>query len=213
VCVLLQVPTERAPSCCEYLKEFASCCKTYATSWSGQTAISGVNHLLAIAFFSYGLLEFGPGSKYDVLSAELEKFLWSGITLTVIGVFTSATSYFQRRWPQCKYTPTDDSFRLACVLKALLVMNKALIVYELSKIDLAATPGLQTWTMCEKQPSKCDAIFFSGKHRSHLPNTLRTNRETSTQQHNAIVRAFCMQVGDCGVCALSVHPRPAHLCI
>ena len=64
-----------------------------------------------------------------------------------MGVVTSATSFFQRRWPQFKYTPTDDSFRLACVLKALLVMNKALIVYELSKVDLNLTPGLKTWTI------------------------------------------------------------------
>ena len=141
----------RMPTCCDKVKELAGCIKTYATSWTGQTAISGVNHAFAIVLFLYGLHEFG-----DHLSPELKKFLWSGIGLTAAGAITSATSFFQRRWPRFKVTPTDDSFRLACVLKALLVMNKALIVYELSKVDLTLTPGstpgstwrgdLKTWT-------------------------------------------------------------------
>ena len=35
------------PTCCDKCKELMSCVKTYATSWSGQTVISGVNHLIA----------------------------------------------------------------------------------------------------------------------------------------------------------------------
>jgi hypothetical protein len=136
------IDTERMPTKCERLQEYFYCIKTYVTSWTGQTVISGFNHLLAIGFFSYGLHEFS-----EHLTLELKKFLVSGLVLTGVGVVTSATSFFQRRWPQYKFTPTDDSFRLACVLKALLVMNKALIVYELSKIDMRMLPHLQTWTL------------------------------------------------------------------
>ena len=136
------IDAERMPTRRERLLELYYCIRTYITSWTGQTVISGLNHLLAIGFFTYGLNEFS-----EHLTPELKKFLVSGLVLTSIGVITSTMSFFQRRWPDFKVSPTDDSFRLACVLKALLVMNKALIVYELSKIDMRMLTRLRTWTL------------------------------------------------------------------
>eukprot|EP01043_Picozoa_sp_COSAG02_P061051 COSAG02_NODE_8116_length_2702_cov_2.379946_1_plen_423_part_00 len=103
--------------------------------------ISGVNHFAAVVLFSYGLHHYG-----NVMSLALKKALKSGISMTLFGMITSFGSFVMRRYPQYKMLPTDDSFRLACVLKALLVMNKALIVYELSKIDMSANPSLRHWT-------------------------------------------------------------------
>jgi hypothetical protein len=130
------------PSFCDKFKELMCCIKTYTMSWTGQTCISGLNHFAAVALFSYGLHHFG-----NDMSLALKKFLYSGISMTLFGMMTSFASFVMRRYPQYKMLPTDDSFRLACVLKALLVMNKALIVYELSKIDMSANPALRHWTM------------------------------------------------------------------
>eukprot|EP01043_Picozoa_sp_COSAG02_P008892 COSAG02_NODE_293_length_25438_cov_52.630254_5_plen_976_part_00 len=122
--------------------EVVCCIKRFVLSWTGQTCISGVNHFLAIVLFSYGLSCFG-----EVMTLSLKKFLYSGIGMTVFGVFTSFGSFVMRQKPKYKCLPVDDSFRLACVLKALLVMNKALIVYELSKIDMSDNQALRHWTM------------------------------------------------------------------
>jgi hypothetical protein len=111
----------------------------FSTSWTGQTYISGFNHLAALVFFIYGLYEFDKE-----LTSEVKKFLRAGIVLTFIGLITSFFSLVQRRRWIPKFLPTDDSFRVACVLKALLVMTKALLVYELAKID-NSDPSFERW--------------------------------------------------------------------
>ena len=128
------------PTRCEKCKEYLYCIKNFCGSWTGQTLISGLNHLAAIGLFVYGLLEFP-----EHITPALRKFLYTGIGLTVFGFVSSMASLFQRRRPLFKRTPTDDSFRLACVLKALLVMCKALIVYELSKINIDTGTRLDAW--------------------------------------------------------------------
>jgi hypothetical protein len=139
------------PTRCDRLKEYLCCARNFCGSWTGQTLISGVNHLAAIVLFCYGLHHFHgehiiqSGSRVEILTPAIKKYLWVGIGLTVLGFTTSMASLFQRRKPRCKCTPTDDSFRLACVLKALLVMTKALVVYELSKIDMTSNEDLEWW--------------------------------------------------------------------
>ena len=47
----------------------------------------------------------------------------------------SGCSVLERRYPQCKFTPTDDAFRVTCVLKTALVMTKAMIVLLLANVN------------------------------------------------------------------------------
>jgi hypothetical protein len=142
------------PTCYARLQEYLCCARNFCRSWTGQTLISGMNHLFAIVLFWYGLDHFHgqyilesevTRALVPILTPAIKKYLWAGISLTVFGFVTSMASLFQRRRPKCKCTPTDDSFRLACVLKALLVMTKALIVYELSKIDMKTNEDLEGW--------------------------------------------------------------------
>jgi hypothetical protein len=126
-------------SCGGWFRQLGTSIKVFARSWTGQTYISGVNHLAALAFFVYGVYYF-----HDQLSPEAIKFLWIGISLTIVGIITSFFSLIQRRQWIRKFSPTDDSFRVACVLKALLVMCKALLVYNLSKVQIT-DPGFETW--------------------------------------------------------------------
>ena len=119
-----------------------TCCSGFAffvRSWDGQTILSGVNHCFAVGLFGYGLLEFR-----SELTRELNLFLWTGIVFTIVGLITSGASLFQRWYPSCKLTPTDDSFRVACVLKAMLVMTKAMLVYELAKVDIKSSK-FESW--------------------------------------------------------------------
>eukprot|EP01049_Picozoa_sp_SAG25_P004747 SAG25_NODE_306_length_10078_cov_13.534923_2_plen_545_part_00 len=102
----------------------------YITSWHGQTFLSTVNHLFAIGLFIYGIIEFSAQ-----LTPTLRIWLLSGVVLSCLGLVTSGVSMVQRKWPIIKCTPTDDSFRLACVLKIALVMVKSTIVFLLAQVD------------------------------------------------------------------------------
>jgi hypothetical protein len=100
----------------------------FVTSWQGQTAFSTVNHLTAIGMFSYGI---------DRLSAEMHgsnirSWLITGVVMSCTGLVISLGSLIERKWPQLKLTPTDDSFRLACLPKVALVMTKATVVFLLA---------------------------------------------------------------------------------
>jgi hypothetical protein len=114
-------------------------CFGYITSWHGQTLLSTVNHLFAIALFTYGIIKFSAQ-----LTASLRIWLRSGVVLSVLGLVVSGVSSVQRKWPVLKCTPTDDSFRLACVLKIALVMTKSTIVFLLAQVD-EKEADFKTW--------------------------------------------------------------------
>jgi hypothetical protein len=102
----------------------------FVTSWQGQTAFSTVNHLCAIAMFCYGASNFSE----EMRGTEIRPWLMAGIVLSCTGMIASLGSLLERKYPQLKITPTDDSFRIACLLKVALVMTKAMIVFLLAGI-------------------------------------------------------------------------------
>jgi hypothetical protein len=102
----------------------------FFTSWQGQTVLSTVNHLVAIALFAYGLTQFEQH-----LTAALSLWMKAGISMSCAGLVISGLSLLERKFPRFKITPTDDSFRLACLLKTALVMSKAMIVFLLANVD------------------------------------------------------------------------------
>ena len=106
------------------------------TSWHGQTILSTVNHVSAIVLFTYGIFEFGPTmDQVPTQYISVRELLWIGVALSVLGLIVSGVSIVFRKWPRLKCTPTDDSFRLACVLKIALVITKSTIVFSLSQVN------------------------------------------------------------------------------
>eukprot|EP01047_Picozoa_sp_COSAG01_P022191 COSAG01_NODE_1311_length_10774_cov_18.218299_2_plen_771_part_00 len=103
----------------------------FATSWQGQTLFSTLNHLAAIALFSVGMVHFSN----EMQGTSIFKWLVAGVIMSIIGLLISTVSLIERKWPWFKLTPTDDSFRLACVLKVALVMTKAMVVFLLADVD------------------------------------------------------------------------------
>lgn len=105
-------------------------CFQWLTSFQGQTLMSTVNHLAAIGLFLYGLIKF-EAEIDDVLQI----WLLVGVALSGFGLLISGVSVSARKWPQYKCTPTDDSFRLACMFKISLVMVKSTVVFLLANAD------------------------------------------------------------------------------
>eukprot|EP01047_Picozoa_sp_COSAG01_P049663 COSAG01_NODE_4944_length_4602_cov_10.905841_1_plen_1050_part_00 len=103
----------------------------FVMSWQGQTLFSTVNHLAAIVLFAVGIARF----SIEMRGTPIRRWLVTGVILSLVGLLTSAISLIERKWPWLKLTPTDDSFRLACVLKVCLVMIKAMVVFLLAGVD------------------------------------------------------------------------------
>ena len=55
-------------------------------------------------------------------------------------------SLAERKWPQFKITPTDDSFRLACTLKVALVITKAMVVFLVAGLE-QKTAEFKRWAL------------------------------------------------------------------
>jgi hypothetical protein len=119
-------------SCCLHLLECL-------TSWKGQTALSTVNHLASIGMFTYGIIQFS-----SEISDELYRWMIAGIVMSSVGLIVSMVSLVERKWPHLKLTPTDDSFRLACILKVALVMTKAMVVFLLAGLA-DKSPSFEFW--------------------------------------------------------------------
>eukprot|EP01051_Picozoa_sp_SAG22_P001304 SAG22_NODE_49_length_24620_cov_80.053587_24_plen_629_part_00 len=100
----------------------------FCTSWQGQTTLSVGNHLSTMAAMLYGII-------YEPEYQSLIPVLIVAVAASGFGLFVSAMSLCARTYPQFKLTPSDDSFRVACVIKTGLVMLKAGIVFELGNID------------------------------------------------------------------------------
>ena len=103
-------------------------------SWHGQTLLSTINHMFAIGLFIYGIIEYTPEIP-EAQRTQIVLWLAAGVGFSGLGLFVSAVSIVQRKWPTLKCLPADDSFRLACVLKIALVMTKSTIVFLLATID------------------------------------------------------------------------------
>jgi hypothetical protein len=110
------------------------------TSWQGQTAFSTVNHLAAIGMFCYGINKFSA----EMHGSNIHSWLIAGVIMSCAGLVVSLGSLIERKWPQLKLTPTDDSFRLACLLKVALVMTKAMVVFLLAGIH-GKSVAFQRW--------------------------------------------------------------------
>ena len=113
----------------------------YVTSWQGQTVISSINHMAAICLFVYGLLKYK-----DEITPALRPWLIAGVIMSVTGLLISGASVLQRKYPRFKLTPTDDSFRLAAMLKIFLVMTKSMVVFLLASID-DKTESFEHWEL------------------------------------------------------------------
>ena len=100
-----------------------------ATSWNGQTIFSIVNHVATMATLMYGVLAYGHESS------ELQLLLIGAVVVSGVGLLTSCVSLCARRFPHLKVTPADDSFRVTCAIKSVLVILKALIVFNLGNVD------------------------------------------------------------------------------
>jgi hypothetical protein len=112
----------------------------FATSWQGQTLLSTLNHLVAIALFSVGIVHFST----DMRGTPIRKWLLAGVIMSITGLLISMASLIERKWPWLKLTPTDDSFRLACVFKVALVMTKAMVVFLLAGVE-DKSPSFVLW--------------------------------------------------------------------
>jgi hypothetical protein len=112
----------------------------FATSWQGQTLLSTLNHLVAIAMFSVGIVHFST----DMRGTPIRKWLLAGGIMSMAGLLISMASLIERKWPWLKLTPTDDSFRLACVFKVALVMTKAMVVFLLAGVE-DKSPSFVLW--------------------------------------------------------------------
>ena len=115
-------------------KTRTTCCASlimFVTSWQGQTAMSTVNHLGSAVVFAYGIANFPQ------LESNRELLMWitAGMVMSVVGLLISTVSLAERKWPQFKITPTDDSFRLACILKVALVITKAMVVFLVAGLE------------------------------------------------------------------------------
>jgi len=120
-------------------------CVQWLTSWHGQTLLSTINHMFAIGLFVYGIVNYMP--EIPATQRGLIVFwLELGVAFSGLGLIVSGASIVQRKWPNLKCTPTDDSFRLACVLKIALVMTKSTIVFLLATID-DKTEAFQWWEL------------------------------------------------------------------
>ena len=64
--------------------------------------------------------------------------------MSSVGLIVSMVSLVERKWPHLKLTPTDDSFRLACILKVALVMTKAMVVFLLAGLA-DKSPSFEFW--------------------------------------------------------------------
>lgn len=106
-----------------------------ATSWNGQTIFSIVNHAATMATLMYGFFAYGEDVFGDQRISELQILLIGAVVVSGVGLIASCVSLCARRFSHLKVTPADDSFRVTCLIKAVLVILKALIVFNLSNVD------------------------------------------------------------------------------
>ena len=86
--------------------------------------------------------------KSGELESNRELLMWitAGIVMSVVGLLISTVSLAERKWPQFKITPTDDSFRLACTLKVALVITKAMVVFLVAGLE-QKTAEFKRWAL------------------------------------------------------------------
>eukprot|EP01043_Picozoa_sp_COSAG02_P038382 COSAG02_NODE_2954_length_7671_cov_103.987718_5_plen_1164_part_00 len=114
--------------CCRCPPCVVDACKRvadWATSWSGQTQLSIANHLATITTLLYGLV------FKHITDEGFRVLLLVAVGVSGLGIMISLVSLLERTHPQWKYLPSDDSFRVSCMIKTSLVIVKAAVVFEI----------------------------------------------------------------------------------
>jgi hypothetical protein len=102
---------------------------SWLISWQGFAAINLTSMAVSLAFgvYAYTLvvytIDFAPGHVDCVSNIKTMLIVW--MATSSFGVVVCSLTVLGRYWPQFKFFPTDDSFRLTVVLKLALLVLKA----------------------------------------------------------------------------------------
>eukprot|EP00753_Platysulcus_tardus_P012159 PLAT3343.2.p1 GENE.PLAT3343.2~~PLAT3343.2.p1 ORF type:complete len:825 (+),score=82.76 PLAT3343.2:88-2562(+) len=102
-------------------------------SWYGRHAVATVNYLSTAAVIGLGLVN-GRYSSKPVLTMRQDTV---ALLLTLVSLFGCVASFMtlmlRSRWTKLKVIPLDDSFRVATMIKSLMLFLKVMVVASLNE--------------------------------------------------------------------------------
>ena len=115
----------------------------YLNSWVGQQTLVFGNSITTLIFFLFFYFTKAADTQTDnrrrllyytmAPRYVLSMLTWVGIAVSAFAAITSGHALWVHFRPNRKVLPSDDSLRLACILKAGLLVIKALILAVLSE--------------------------------------------------------------------------------